>query len=112
MGDDPFGPDARRHDVARPHLAPAALAGLVALGLVEDVEEGLGGRGLAELRHQVEGSGRVAQDLHGLDAGEVVEEPAAARVHQERLALELQQGQGLDVIGARPAVLGDEVLAA
>ena len=33
----------------------------------------------------------VVQHLHGLDAGDVVEEPAAARVHEHGVALHLQQ---------------------
>ena len=36
----------------------------------------------------------VGDDLHGLDAGDVVEEPAAAGVHELGVALHLHQLEG------------------
>ncbi len=53
----------------------------------------------------------VSQDLPRLDAADVVEEPAAARVHQLGVPLELQELPGLDPLGLRefaPRVLAEE----
>ena len=47
---------------------------------------------------QLRGPGRVLQVLHGLDAGDVREEPAAAGVHEHGVPLHLQQAQGLDPV--------------
>ena len=38
----------------------------------------------------------VTKDLHGLEGRELVEEPAARRVHQHAIALQLEQAQDLD----------------
>ena len=68
---------------------PLPSSGRLRPRLGEHVEEAVVERPvvLAELGEQVEQAGGVAQDLDGLDAGEVVEEPAARRVHEQGLAL-------------------------
>src|SRR6185503_529686 len=50
----------------------------------------------AEAPCELERAGGVAEILHRLDAGELVEEPAAARLHEECLARELERPAGLD----------------
>ena len=44
-----------------------------------------------ELCGQLQHARGVGDDLHGLDAGDVVEEPAATGVHELRVALHLHQ---------------------
>ena len=100
QGDVPGDPPGVRPgglDVALPQRPAVALAGTVRLRLRQHLQEPLDRRRLAQLVEQVEAAGRVAQDLQGLDAGQVVEEPAARRVHQQRVPLALQQRQGLDL---------------
>ena len=53
----------------------------------------------AQALHQVEGATGVAQDLQRLDPRDVGEEPPAARVHEQRAALQLEEGH-------RPHLLG------
>jgi len=50
----------------------------------------------AEVVQVLEGHRRVAQDLYGLDAGDLVEEPAAGGVHEHAVALQLEQPARLD----------------
>ena len=87
---DPFGVDSGRHDVASPHLATVTLLGIVAPRLRERVEELTGRRRLADLLEEVDQPAGVAQHLHGLDAREIVEEPATRRVHEQCVALRFE----------------------
>ena len=106
----PFGVHPGGHHVAAPDVEPVALARLVALGLGQRGEERVGRRALAELVEKIEGAGGVAQALHGLEAGEVPEEPGARRVHEQGVTLLLEQGERLDAVAAVAHVLGDEVV--
>src|SRR3712207_8042152 len=51
--------------------------------------------------HQLDDAARVAQRLHGLDARDVVEEPAATRVHRHRRALGFEQRERAHALVAR-----------
>jgi len=59
------------------------------LGLEVDVEAAF-----RELQH----APGVAEDLRGLDARELVEEPSAARVHEHRVALKLEELERPDAL--------------
>src|SRR5205085_6760736 len=59
---------------------------------------------------ELDGARGVVQDLHGLDAGDVVEEPAAARVHEHGVALHLQQFEDGDDTVVRAGVLRQKAL--
>jgi hypothetical protein len=97
---DALRPDRRRDGVFHVDVAPRAHAPVepthVALGVGEVGEEGaleprsLGG---IEFTEQREGPGGVAHQDHALLAGDVVEEPAARREHEQGTALQLQQPQ-------------------
>ena len=54
-----------------------------------------------ELLRQLQYARGVGDDLHGLDPRDVVEEPAAARVHELRVALHLHQLQSAHALGVR-----------
>ena len=68
-----------------------AVLGQVALRLGQAGAEPLLQPVPEELLRQPDGRPRVVDDLHCLDPGELVEEPAAARVHELRVALELHE---------------------
>ena len=60
-----------------------------------------GGAGFAEeLGGELEDAAGVGDDLDGLDAGDLVEEPAAAGVHELGVAFELQQFEDGDALGS------------
>ena len=50
------------------------------------------------LAGEMNGAAGVVKHLHGFEAGEFVEEPAAACVHQHRVALHFEKLQGADVL--------------
>src|SRR3546814_6018545 len=75
-----------------PDLAAVAGGGVVADGTAELGQELFDRRVLADLAVEVHGPRGVAQDLDGLDAGDVVEEPAARRVTEQPAALRLEVG--------------------
>ncbi len=87
--------DAHAGDVTGVDVGAVVEVGDVGLGFGEDAEElrferfaGMAEElWLGELQH----AARVGDDLHGFDAGDFVEEPAAGGVHQLRVALELHQ---------------------
>ena len=54
-----------------------------------------------ELGGELEDAAGVGDDLHGLDAGDLVEEPAAGGVHELGVALELEQFEGGDAFVRR-----------
>ena len=102
VGADLFEADLHAGDVAAVDLGAVADLGDVALAFGEDVEEaGLErGAGFAEeLGGELEDAAGVGDDLHGLDAGDLVEEPAAAGVHELGVAFELEQFEGGDAFG-------------
>ena len=66
-----------------------------------------------ELGGELEDAAGVGDDLHGLDAGDLVEEPAAGGVHELGVALELEEFEDGDaLVGVRVAggVLGEEAV--
>src|SRR5262249_58317307 len=70
-------------------------------------------RSAEELFGELDGAAGVTEDLHGFDSGEVIEEPAAARLHEHRVALHLEELHGVDALfgGERPgAVLREEAV--
>src|SRR6185295_15313837 len=66
-----------------------------------------------ELPRELQSPAGVLEDLAGLDAGDVVEEPAAARVHELRVPLQLEQLEGPDALGflQRPQAVAHEMTA-
>src|SRR5262249_56801997 len=50
----------------------------------------------AEALRELDRPRGVAQHLHGLDAGQLVEDPPAARLHEERVARELEEPARLE----------------
>ena len=72
-------------DLGEPEVTAGADRWVVRAGLGEDLEEVLDRWRLAELLVEVDGPGGVLQHLDRLDAGQVVEEPAARRVHEQAL---------------------------
>src|SRR5439155_25480300 len=93
-----------------PDGAAVALARVVAAGPRQFVEEALEIHRFIDLGQQVDHTSGVPEDLHGLDPGEVVEEPATGRVHEERMALRFEEGESDDVVGLGPAVFVEEVV--
>ena len=51
-----------------------------------------------ELGGELEDAAGVGDDLDGLDAGDLVEEPAAGGVHELGVALELEEFEGGDAL--------------
>ncbi len=58
-----------------------------------------GAGGAEELGGELEDASGVGDDLDGFDAGDVVEEPAAAGVHELGVALELEEFEDGDALG-------------
>ena len=71
-----------------------------------------GGAGFAEeLGGELEDAAGVGDDLDGLDAGDLVEEPAAGGVHELGVAFELEEFEDGDALGCGErvgGVLGEE----
>jgi hypothetical protein len=81
-------------DVAAIDLGAVADLGDVALCLGEDARKSASSAiaGFAEeLGGELEDAAGVGDDLHGFDAGDLVEEPAAAGVHELGVAFELEE---------------------
>jgi hypothetical protein len=97
---DPFGIHAHALGLGAEDLSAISPGFVVARGLGQGLQETCP-RDLGPERFpQLERARRVTQDLHGLDPGEVVEEPAATRVHEHELVLHLEQGQDPLLLGA------------
>jgi hypothetical protein len=100
---------ARGHQAA-PHRAAVADRRIVGAGRGQAIDEAdlelLAAQGLAQLAR----ARRVGEDLHGLDPGQIVEEPAAARVHRHGVATELHELEGADPAGSgqRPAAVAGQ----
>ncbi len=85
-------------------LGSVADLGQVAPGAGENLEELGFKRGAVrtkELRGELEDAAGVGDDLDGLNAGDLVEEPAAAGVHELGVAFEFQQIEDEDALGRR-----------
>ena len=102
VGADLFEADLHAVDVSAVDFGAVAHLGDVAFCLGEDVEEAgfEGGAGFAEeLGGELEDAAGVGDDLDGLDAGDLVEEPAAGGVHELGVAFELEEFEGGDALG-------------
>ena len=94
MGADLLEADLHLRDEAAINLCTIAELRDVALCVGKDLEELLFERGAGfaeELGGELEDTAGVGDDLHGLDAGDLVEEPSAGGVHELRMAFELHQ---------------------
>ena len=98
--------DARLPRGAQEDVRAAATVGDVAPGPGEYFDEATDGGFESGLAHQLDGAARVPQRLQGLDAGDVVEEPAAARVHRQRRALRFEQSERAHLLVAQERVRG------
>src|SRR5579884_1253211 len=90
--------------------SPAAPLAQVALGRREPVDELLL-EGLAEVLRKLERARGVLDDLDRLDAGQLIEEPPAGRIHEHGVPLHLEKTQRLHPplgVEARPPVGGKE----
>ena len=56
-------------------------------------------RSFEQLLRKLHDASGILDHLNGLDAGQLVEEPAAARVHQHRVPLQLQQLPDFHLLG-------------
>ena len=102
VGADLFEADLHAVDVAAIDFGSVADLGDIAFAFGEDVEEVVFevDAGLAEeLGGELEDAAGVGDDLHGLDAGDLVEEPAAGGVHELGVAFELEEFEGGDAFG-------------
>ncbi len=75
------------------NAAAIAKFGDVALGLLQQFQEFRLQSPSEQLAEQLQGAAGILDDLDGLDAGQLVEEPAAAGVHQHGVALHFEQLQ-------------------
>jgi hypothetical protein len=55
---------------------------------------------------QLQDARGVGDNLHGLNAGDIVKEPSAAGVHELRVALHLHELEGADLLVGRERVAG------
>ncbi len=97
MGGYLFEADFHGANVAIENGGAVLLLGQVALRGREAGDEVLleiGGAFPEEVRRELEDAPGVGDDLHGLNAGDVVEEPATAGVHEHGVALELHEHEG------------------
>jgi hypothetical protein len=75
-------------------VAPSCWSGRLLFAAAEALDEFLfehGGAFAEELLRELQHAAGVGDDLDGLNAGDVVEEPAAAGVHEHGVALELHE---------------------
>ena len=97
-------------DVAAVDFGSGADLGDVAFCLVARMSRNClfeGDAGCAEeLGGELEDAAGVGDDLDGLDAGDLVEEPAAGGVHELGVALELDEFEGGDALGGGEVVGG------
>ena len=117
VGADLLEADAHAGDVAAVDLGAVAHLGDVAFGAGRGCRGSCASRatpGCAEeLGGELEDAAGVGDDLHGLDAGDLVEEPAAAGVHELGVAFELEEFEGGDALGGGErvgGVLGEEAV--
>ena len=108
MGDDPGRVDSARLDASKPDVAGRPLLRIVAHRVRQHVEQLVATEGLTDLVEEVSRPGGVAQHLNGLETGDVVEEPAAGRVHEHEVPLRLEEcaGPGRAPRGSHPSRTG------
>ena len=82
--------DGRLHQLVI-EVAAAPVFGQVAFRPLQQAQEVLLERLAEEAFAKLERTASVAQHLDGLDPRQVVEEPAAARGHEQGMALQLQE---------------------
>ncbi len=82
---------ARLRDRAQVDVRARRAFEQVALCFGQKFEEGRGRRRKSRRLHRLDDAAGVAEGLHGLDARDVVEEPAAARVHRQGSALRFEE---------------------
>ena len=116
VGADGFEADAHAGDVAAIDFGAVADLGDVALCALARMSRNCcfeGDAGCAEeLGGELEDAAGVGDDLDGLDAGDLVEEPAAGGVHELGVAFELEELEGGDALGGDEGmggVIGEEV---
>ena len=116
VGTDLFESDAKAGDVAAIDFGAVAEIGDIAFGFGEEIEEGGlegGADGAEEASGELEDAAGVGDDLDGLDAGDLVKEPAAGGVHELGVATELHElPDGRAFFGGELAggVLGEETI--
>ena len=103
--------DAQSGDVAAVDAGAVAHLGDVGFGAGENLQEAVferGAGGAEELGRKLQHAAGVGDDLDGLDAGDLVEEPAAAGVHELGVAFQLEQLKQSDALFGRDAPPGVE----
>jgi len=103
VGDDALGGDPRR-TTRRCHTWRPSPAASSLLRASDSTSRNFASGAPRQLAGEVHGAGRVAKHLHGLEVGEVGEEPAARREHRQRVPLALEQRERIhrvarDVLG-------------
>ena len=93
---DPAQVDRGRADQAPVDLGAVAHLAHVARRRAEPPDEVVLEPSAAEVVQVLQRHRRVAEDLHGLDRRDLVEEPPARGVHEEPVALELEELAGFD----------------
>src|SRR2546425_4977565 len=96
MGDDATGVYRGRADELAVDLAAIAQRGDVARRRLEAADELRLEPAAAEVAEVLQSHRGVAEDLDGLEPGDLVEEPAARGVHEQPVTLELEEPPGLD----------------
>src|SRR6266498_792912 len=98
-------------DVAFEDAPRVSALGDVALGQFEPIQKRLEERDTERACRDLCCAPRVSQDLPSLEPSDVVEEPAAARVHEHRLILQVQKLDRERLLGRiqrAPRVAGEE----
>ena len=102
VGADLFEADLHVGDEAAVDLGSVDELRDIADGFLEDLEEAgfeVGAGCAEELGGELEDAAGIGDDLDGLDAGDLVEEPAAGGVHELGVAFELEEFEGGDAVG-------------
>jgi hypothetical protein len=105
---DRRGRDARRRhrpllDGTPVYVGSRALSRIVARRGAQTIEEGVFDPGSSEATREVDRTARLSQHDRRLDAGDVVEEPAAARLHEHRVPCHLERRARVDHVPRRRA---------
>ena len=99
--------DRRGANVPLVDLAGASLPGEVALRGGEPLEKRRFEVDAEAASGELQNASCIAEDLLRLDAADVVKEPAAARVHQHRVALELEELERADALGGAEVAVAE-----
>ena len=91
--------DRGPNDLVPDAVAVAELGRL--LGAVASAWTNAGSKSRWNWRASADGAGGVLQALDGLQAADLVEEPAARREHQHGVLLHLEQAKGIGRLAAR-----------